>query len=51
MGIWNPDTNAWIENSLKNSGRRRLCNTIRKVYDNVPHYRQKMKTVVLNLMT
>lgn len=43
MGIWNPEYECMDREQLEKLQGERLCNTIRKVYDNVPHYRQKMK--------
>ena len=43
MSIWNPEYECMDREQLEKLQGERLCNTIRKVYDNVPHYRQKMK--------
>jgi len=42
MGIWNPEYECMDREQLEKLQGERLRSTVRRVYENVPHYRQKM---------
>lgn len=42
MGIWNKECECMEREKLSKLQGERLCNTIQRVYSNVPYYRQKM---------
>lgn len=42
MGIWNKECECMEREKLLKLQGERLCNTVRKIYSNVPYYRQKM---------
>jgi len=43
MGIWNAEYECMDREKLFELQSERLRNTVKRVYENVPHYRQKMK--------
>ncbi len=42
MGIWNKECECMEREKLSKLQGERLCNTVQRVYSNVPYYRQKM---------